>query len=391
MKTCQKCEAEMAENLKFCKKCGTPFTETAQIAEQNVPAVPKSAKSVFMNKAAVIAIGVVCLCGIIGYIALNSGETDNNINAGVITDTGSRTNNTNTEEEIASNVTELEYVFCEELDGLIIIGYKGEPRVDIEPHSGDSFSGSYISFPRLTDGELDSEVYIPEKIDGYTVKRIGDFAFAAYEQLISIRIPDSVTEIGYSAFQHCLRLNSITFPSNLESIENYAFWGCVSLPDITIPDSVISIGKNSFLLEVVGTGGWTRTHGSQIITYRGNSFTQENIRELYNADIAPLHPDDDIGQPIDPALLLGAWEKTDEFKTTYIFNADGTFVFTSGQGDEIINSETGTYEVYEDILIWDWGHGGRKMSYSVSGNTLTFGGSGPMERQKNTPEQVLNL
>ena len=69
----------------------------------------------------------------------------------------------------------------------------------------------------------DTELVIPEEIDGKIVTVIGENAFAFCETLIEIRIPDSV-----------------------EVIDDYCFWGCYNLASITIPDSVMEIGNNAF-------------------------------------------------------------------------------------------------------------------------------------------------
>jgi len=79
------------------------------------------------------------------------------------------------------------------------------------------------------------------------VERIGGSAFAGFQNLTSIIIPQSVTSIGESAFGGCSSLTEITIPDSVTSIGAGAFWGCSRLTEITIPDSVTSIGENAFL------------------------------------------------------------------------------------------------------------------------------------------------
>ncbi len=64
--------------------------------------------------------------------------------------------------------------------------------------------------------------------------------------LTSITIPNSVTSIGKYAFGRCTSLTSVTIPDSVTSIGESAFWNCTSLTRITIPDSVTSIGKDTF-------------------------------------------------------------------------------------------------------------------------------------------------
>ena len=131
----------------------------------------------------------------------------------------------------------------------------------------------------------DTEIVIPEVIDGYTVTAIGSYAFSWCDNVTGIIIPDSVTSIGEYALSYCTSLESITLPfvgaeidgtSNTHFgyifgassyyynksyvpatlkmvvitggaiIDNYAFWGCSSLTEINIPDGVTSIGSDAF-------------------------------------------------------------------------------------------------------------------------------------------------
>ena len=110
----------------------------------------------------------------------------------------------------------------------------------------------------------DSDVTIPDMIDGKKVMSIGPSAFSdcttiksiiipngvtgisyyAFKNctaLTDIYIPDSVSYIGWGAFIDCKNLKSIKIPYGVESIEAATFSGCTSLADITVPDTVTSI------------------------------------------------------------------------------------------------------------------------------------------------------
>lgn len=87
-------------------------------------------------------------------------------------------------------------------------------------------------------------------------------------ELISVIIPPTVTEIGAAAFSDCFALSRIkgmenvtkignlafcktaittlNFSNNLEDIGEEIFWYCINLTDITIPSSVIKMGKQTF-------------------------------------------------------------------------------------------------------------------------------------------------
>ena len=75
---------------------------------------------------------------------------------------------------------------------------------------------------------------------------IGENAFDGCSNLVSVKIPTSVTSIGNRAFSGCFGLTSITIPTSVTSIGESAFSGCSGLTSITIPTSVTSIGGSAF-------------------------------------------------------------------------------------------------------------------------------------------------
>ena len=67
-------------------------------------------------------------------------------------------------------------------------------------------------------------------------------------QMVTVEIPDTVTEIGDYAFYEWNNLENVTMSSNITSIGECAFWNCNNLTGITIPESVTSIGGHAFIL-----------------------------------------------------------------------------------------------------------------------------------------------
>ena len=101
-----------------------------------------------------------------------------------------------------------------------------------------------IGIAKYTGNE--TNVTIPETIEGKKVTSIGGAAFFWCESLTQITIPDSVTSIGGFAFEDCSSLQEITIPNSVTSIGDSAFAGCKALTQIVIPDSVTSVGIDVF-------------------------------------------------------------------------------------------------------------------------------------------------
>jgi hypothetical protein len=115
----------------------------------------------------------------------------------------------------------------------------------------------------------DSELTIPDTIDGHkvteiekgvfsgctsltvvsigkNVKTIGDSAFSGCTSLKSVTLPEGLEKIPYEAFSDCSKLESVTMPATLKTIEGYAFNNCGRLSAITLPTKLISLGKGAF-------------------------------------------------------------------------------------------------------------------------------------------------
>ena len=92
----------------------------------------------------------------------------------------------------------------------------------------------------------DTDVVIPEYIDGYQVTAIGGMAFWSRIRITSVTMPDSVVSIGRSAFEDCEQMKSIKLSTSLETIGIHAFKGCKSLEIIQLPDSLTLIDGGAF-------------------------------------------------------------------------------------------------------------------------------------------------
>lgn len=82
----------------------------------------------------------------------------------------------------------------------------------------------------------EKNVVVPEKIDGYTVTKISIQTFCRNENIKSVTIPDTVTEIGEFAFRGCTLLKKVKLPKTLRVLERGVFEKCINLKSIEIPE-----------------------------------------------------------------------------------------------------------------------------------------------------------
>ena len=119
-----------------------------------------------------------------------------------------------------------------------------------------------------------SVINIPEKIAGFTVSGIGDYAFYAFSSLKTLTMPGTVKSIGQAAFAGCTALTSVTLSDSLETIGADAFFLDYSLKSIQLPSSLKTIGEGAFFHSLM-SGAVTIPSsvtkiGSYAIGYRAN-------------------------------------------------------------------------------------------------------------------------
>ncbi|WP_295213281.1 leucine-rich repeat protein [Ruminococcus sp.] len=114
----------------------------------------------------------------------------------------------------------------------------------------------------------DTDIKIPETVNGKTVTAIAPNAFAYFEA-DSIELPESVTtisdysffasniktfkmggnvkSIGEGAFMYCGNLESIELSATLENIGNWAFGNCTALSGVPLPETLKDVGVGAFV------------------------------------------------------------------------------------------------------------------------------------------------
>ncbi|MDR0523315.1 MAG: leucine-rich repeat protein [Candidatus Methanoplasma sp.] len=115
----------------------------------------------------------------------------------------------------------------------------GEPSISI-PEYRLGMEVESIAYRAFYDEDTLKEIRLPR-----TLRIIGEDAFYACE-IQAVSVPDGVTHIGDSAFWACLEMVSVDLPDSLVSIGEYAFSMCEELTGVSIPDGVTEIPEGAF-------------------------------------------------------------------------------------------------------------------------------------------------
>ena len=149
------------------------------------------------------------------------------------------------EPTFVQNADGYEFLMCD--DGWYLVGYYGSETALVLPTSFDY------------EDETILEYHLP------------NYLFQNNEDIVSVRIPDSVISIGKFAFHNCINLTEVVFsgnsrltvikeyafasnskleeisiPEGVELIESYSIYACGALKSVTIPSTVTEIGYYAF-------------------------------------------------------------------------------------------------------------------------------------------------
>jgi hypothetical protein len=106
--------------------------------------------------------------------------------------------------------------------------------------------------------------------------------------MVSVLIPNSVTNIGNQAFQGCTSLTSVTIPDSVTLIGDGAFRGCTGLTSVTIGNSVSNIGDRAFwetnldFISVASGNMYYRCEGNNVLI---RNFDNGLIQGTNNSEI----------------------------------------------------------------------------------------------------------
>lgn len=110
---------------------------------------------------------------------------------------------------------------------------EGLPVMEI---GGSAFKGQYdTEYRELWPGDKIVSVYIPD-----SVTEIGEVVFAYCSALTEVRLSDNITRIPFGVFNDS-GIRKVNLPKNLKEIEEWAFYGCGELTDLVIPSNINAI------------------------------------------------------------------------------------------------------------------------------------------------------
>lgn len=72
-------------------------------------------------------------------------------------------------------------------------------------------------------------------------------AFFKNESLVTVKLPESMTEVGEDIFADCKTLRGVKLPEGVSRINKEAFWGCSILEKINFPAKLTSVDDNAFV------------------------------------------------------------------------------------------------------------------------------------------------
>ena len=110
---------------------------------------------------------------------------------------------------------------------------------------------NYASQDGIVYNKIKTEINnVPQSIKGEItlsamLRKIEGSAFSYCENLESIIIPASVTEIGYRAFLSCTNLQSVVIYAN-GKIGDSAFYNCKNLQSVEMGDGIVELGETVF-------------------------------------------------------------------------------------------------------------------------------------------------
>ena len=130
-----------------------------------------------------------------------------------------------------------------------------------------------------SDGFTDSDVLIPDEINGEPVVCIAASAFEGNETIVSLSLPDSVTQLGSFIFYNCPSLRMIRFGKNIGNQYTVIAGYCPNLEYLAVdPENKIVYSDRNCIIEketktlIMGCGGSIIPDDGSVLIIDGYAF-----------------------------------------------------------------------------------------------------------------------
>lgn len=94
----------------------------------------------------------------------------------------------------------------------------------------------------------ESNLIVPEKMNGYTVTGVSDgvFAYKGKQVIVeNVTLPDSINYFGSNVFRNS-KVVSVNIPKNLRLIPSYTFSDCKNLKTVVFHDDILAVAATAF-------------------------------------------------------------------------------------------------------------------------------------------------
>ena len=178
--------------------------------------------------------------------------------------------------------------------------------------------------------------------DGVTT--IEESAFES-SGIITVNIPNSITNLGNRTFFSCKKLETVTFDDDMQidSISGYFVYNCIKLKNIEIPDCVKAIGERAFANS--GLKNIEIPSGVTAVRFAAFSYCSKLSSIISNPEAVPVTSAEAFSDcPIDMKIYVPA-SSVDAYKSASQWN--NFAILPMGEGIVSLESEDRfAFEVY---------------------------------------------
>lgn len=126
-------------------------------------------------------------------------------------------------------------------DGSLYTFYKVISEADKTCQVGIGQEGS-TAIPTTYAGDFT----IPSSVNGYTVTKVGAYAFKGCSGITAVILPEGIKEIGNYAFANTTAMTSVSLPESLETIGSGTF-SYSGLTAVELPENSLNLGSAAFM------------------------------------------------------------------------------------------------------------------------------------------------